>query len=214
MNHFQSGAIMNEVAENVLVCVISYVGPFVFGKYKGREGSPGWRVAACSALVDQAVFQSASSSFPSHQQCKKIRGDFKLSKSYLGTPLPPNSLSLPDALRVKPTLFTVAHKDLHDPTPLLPPPSPSPLALVHVVQPFRLLCCLQNVKLMSTLSFWPCSSPARNTLPPDPLTDSSLHCLCLSCAPGLSSNVTSSERSSLNPWLLTWPLLWSVLLSF
>ena len=63
---------MNEVAENVLVCVISYVGPFVFGKYKGREGSPGWRVAACSALVDQAVFQSASSSFPSHQQCNIV----------------------------------------------------------------------------------------------------------------------------------------------
>ena len=47
---------MNEVAENVLVCVISYVGPFVFGKYKGREGSPGWRVAACSALVDSRQF--------------------------------------------------------------------------------------------------------------------------------------------------------------
>ena len=99
MNHFQSGAMMNEVAENVLVCVISYLGPFVFGKYKGRGRITGLEGSCLLSFSRfQAVFQSASSSFPSHQQCKKIWGDFKLSKSYLGTPLPPNSLSLPDAL--------------------------------------------------------------------------------------------------------------------
>ena len=41
MNHFQFGAMMNEVAENVLVCVISYMGPFVFSKYKGITGLEG-----------------------------------------------------------------------------------------------------------------------------------------------------------------------------
>ena len=80
---------MNEVAENVLVCVISYMGPFVFSKYKGITGLEGSCLFSFSRC--QTVFQSGSS-FPSHQQCMKICGDFKLSKSYLGTPLPPNSL--------------------------------------------------------------------------------------------------------------------------
>lgn len=77
MNHFQSGAMVNEVAEDVLVCVISYMGPFVFGECKrrgriaGLEGSCLFSFSRC-----QTVFQSGFSSFPSHQQCMKIRGGF------------------------------------------------------------------------------------------------------------------------------------------
>lgn len=54
MNHFQSGAMVNEVAEDVLVLRDFLWADLSSVNARGGEGSLGWRAAACSALKMRA----------------------------------------------------------------------------------------------------------------------------------------------------------------